>query len=228
MNPAVAIFVKTPGYSDVKTRLSVGMGKDFAEKWHRRAAAAVAASATESGLPAYWAVAETAALNGDHWPELPNLDQGTGSLGARMARVHRLLVERHGAGILVGSDMPQLTAGQLRRAAALLESDRPAQVIGPAVDGGFWLFGANRCFPESDWTAVTYSQPDTAARFCQVLAPEARWHTLEPQTDLDRPSDLAGVLAELRALSAPTLAQRRLAEWLGRPDGPGGRVDSPG
>src|SRR4029079_3252618 len=41
----VAIFVKTPGHSPVKTRLAADRGQAWTEAWYRRAAAAVAAVA---------------------------------------------------------------------------------------------------------------------------------------------------------------------------------------
>lgn len=214
MNPAVAIFVKTPGYSDIKTRLAARLGQRFAENWHRRAAAAVAASVQASGLSGYWAVAEAGAVADAAWAGLANLDQGEGELGERMARIHSELVRRHGAGILVGADLPQLTPGQLNRAAAWLRSDDPRRVLGPATDGGFWLFGANRSFDLERWQAVGYSRGDTARRFVQTLAPDAPWEILETRTDLDRAEDLPALLAELKALTSPLPVQQALTEWL--------------
>lgn len=214
MNAAVAIFVKTPGFSPIKTRLAERLGRSFAEDWHRRSATAVAEIVRDSGLEGYWAVAEAGAAAQHAWPGLPNLAQGEGGLGERMARVHDCLVDRHGAAILVGADVPQLTAAQLSRAAGLLDTDRPRQVLGPARDGGFWLFGANHRFARDAWTAVEYSRADTAERLIGTLAPDAAWEKLEPLTDLDQAADLPAVLAELKALRDPHPSQTELTEWL--------------
>ena len=46
---AVAIFVKTPGLSPLKTRLAKGIGSALATEFHRRAAAAVSAVARAAG-----------------------------------------------------------------------------------------------------------------------------------------------------------------------------------
>ncbi|MCA1780504.1 MAG: DUF2064 domain-containing protein, partial [Xanthomonadaceae bacterium] len=108
MNAAVAIFVKTPGLSPIKTRLGKHAGQAIAEEWHRRAAACVAHSARQTGLPTYWAVAEPEAVDHALWRELPRLVQPSGSLGRRMADIYSELQRRHGSAILVGADLPQL------------------------------------------------------------------------------------------------------------------------
>ncbi|MGB0514168.1 MAG: hypothetical protein ACPGJE_04930, partial [Wenzhouxiangellaceae bacterium] len=69
---------------------------DRAEQWHRHAVACVEATVRASGLPAYWAVAEPEALDDPLWSGLPRLAQPEGSLGIRMAGIHRQLIERHG------------------------------------------------------------------------------------------------------------------------------------
>lgn len=213
MNPAVAIFVKTPGLSPVKTRLGASHGPETAEEWHRRAAECVQAAAMASGQPAYWAVAESAGMHHELWKDLPRLAQGEGNLGRRMATVHTELVRRHGAGILVGADLPQIEARHLRAAARWLEADAPRHVLGPAHDGGFWLFGANRTLSTACWESVRYSREDTAREFIKAVH-AAAWEMLEAMTDLDRAEDLPAVLDELKRIDAPGECQRRLVVWL--------------
>lgn len=211
--PAVAIFVKTPGLSPVKTRLGASVGQAIAEEWHRRAAACVEATASASGLPVYWAIAEARGMQHDLWQGLPRLAQGTGGLGARMAAVHTDLVKRHGAGILIGADLPQIEPHHIAAAADWLDSDSPRHVLGPARDGGFWLFGANRSLALSTWESVAYSSDDTAREFMAAVDASA-WEMLESMTDLDQVEDLPTVLGELEAVRAPTRAQSSLVRWL--------------
>lgn len=217
MSGAVAIFVKTPGYSPVKTRLAAGVGETIAIAWYRRAAAAVAevarAAAGESAV-VYWAVAETEAGAAETWQGHPTLAQGDGSLGARMGRVHHTLVRRHGAGLLLGADAPQLAVASLQAALAWCDADEPRQVLGPARDGGFWLYGGNRPAPLTVWESVPYSVTDTAARFRAAFEPFGAWLAAEPLTDVDRMEDLVALRSELAALAAPLPAQRALATWL--------------
>ncbi|MDX1625133.1 MAG: DUF2064 domain-containing protein [Wenzhouxiangellaceae bacterium] len=216
--PAVAIFVKTPGLSPVKTRLAKRLGDDAAADWHRRAAACVAEVVANSGLPACWAIAEPEAEDHPLWQGLPRVAQGDGGLGERMARVHSALVARHGAAILVGADLPQLRAADLREAADWLAGSAPCQVLGPARDGGFWLFGSNREHPLEAWTRPRYSRPDTAARFRESVSSVAgeQWLVLPERTDLDRAEDIDPVLAEIDALDEASPRQRDLADWLRR------------
>lgn len=212
---AVAIFVKTPGRSPVKTRLAERLGTRMAEEWHRRSAACVADTVRASGLPGYWAVAERSALDDPLWAELPRLPQGDGSLGRRMATVHDALIERYGGALLIGADSPQLQAAQLREAADWLDATTSRRVLGPARDGGFWLFGSNRSHPLERWRSVGYSAADTAVRFIDSIGGEA-WLTLEALTDVDVAEDLEAALAELRSLAEPTPGQQALARWLAR------------
>ena len=213
MNPAIAIFVKTPGLSPVKTRLGASYGRQIAEKWHRRAAECVQVATMASGLPAYWAVAEAEGMHHEMWQDMPRLAQGEGGLGRRMAMVHAELVRRHGAGILIGADLPQIEPRHLLAAAHWLDADQPRHVLGPAHDGGFWLFGANRTRATAVWESVRYSRDDTAREFIQAVDASA-WEMLESMTDLDQAEDLPAVLRELERIDAPSECQRRLAGWL--------------
>lgn len=211
MTPAVAVFVKTPGISPIKTRLAATLGEAFARHLYEMSAAAVSEAVSAAGLPAYWAVAEAGAEA--RWTGRPVIRQGPGGLGRRMAAVHTRLVKAHGAGILIGADMPAIHGADLRRAADMLAEPDSGPVLGPAADGGFWLFGAARDYPESCWRTVAYSRADTAARFRQAMDSDARWRMLDTRTDIDRPADLAPALAELEAVPGGP-AQQALIEWL--------------
>ncbi|HKL50033.1 MAG TPA: DUF2064 domain-containing protein [Wenzhouxiangellaceae bacterium] len=213
MNPAIAIFVKTPGLSPIKTRLGRHLGQRVAEEWHRRAAACVGISAGATGLPVYWAVAETEGMLDPLWQGFKRIAQGEGGLGARLARVHTELVRHHGAAILIGADLPQIAARHLEIAAAWLDGPDARHVLGPARDGGFWLFGSNRALPAAIWESVRYSRDDTARRLIDAVAAPG-WELLERKTDLDCADDLPQVLKELGSVHCPTTEQQALAQWL--------------
>lgn len=216
MSAGLAIFVKTPGRSALKTRLAAGIGEAAALAWYRlaaRAVAEVAVAAFAHDQNVYWAVAEAEARDDPLWSDLPVLWQGSGGLGERMARVHDALVSRHGGGILLGADAPQIDAGDLHRAAAWLDSDAARAVLGPAQDGGFWLFGSNRRQPLAAWSSVAYSQPDTAEQFVAALPAAGKWCQLRLLGDVDRAIDLGPCIADLARLAAPVPAQVRLLEY---------------
>jgi rSAM/selenodomain-associated transferase 1 len=80
---------------------------------------------------------------------MPRVAQGGGDLGARMLAAIRHLLDVRGydAAILVGSDIPWLSADHLHDAAATLET-RGGIVLGPASDGGYYLIGMTAVRPE--------------------------------------------------------------------------------
>ena len=212
----LAIFVKTPGHSPLKTRLAQAIGRDAAEAFHRHAAAAVAdvvirAQASMPGLVAYWAVAEADALDAPIWHDLPRIAQGDGDLGARMRTVCETLRERHGCAVLIGADAPQLRADDVL--AACIALDTHDHAIGLSEDGGFWLFGTRIEVPEHAWSDTPWSQTDTAIRFLDALG-DAPVATLRRLCDVDTVDDLASLAEALHALSAPTPKQAALALWL--------------
>lgn len=218
MSGGLAIFVKTPGRSPVKTRLAGHLGRLKAEAFHLAAAEAVASVAVRAGLAAgftaYWAVAEREAMSGNAWQDLPCLYQGPGTLGERMDRVYRQLRRRDGFALLVGADAPQLRDDALLRAARWLDAAEPRLVIGRARDGGFWLFGGNVSLPPAAWLQPTYSASTTAHEFTRAMSPHGQWLELDLLSDVDRVEDLAVACGELQALASPTLEQQRLLEWM--------------
>lgn len=223
MRPGLALFVKTPARSPVKTRLWPAIGREAAEALYLDCAAAgadIARSLHGAGLVhAYWAVAEAEApigANGDEegrqanpWPELPCLSQGDGGLGERMATVYHELLARHGAALLIGTDVPQMPATAIAEACAVLVDGLADLVIGPSDDGGFWLVGGRIALPRSTWTVPRYSTGDAAADFLAALPVGLRVHHLLRLRDLDEAGDLAVVAAALREMPTPTPAQLR-------------------
>ncbi|PIV32480.1 MAG: hypothetical protein COS34_12910 [Lysobacterales bacterium CG02_land_8_20_14_3_00_62_12] len=214
----LAIFVKTPGHSALKTRLAAGIGGSAATGWYQAAAVAVMevaeTAAANVGLHVYWAIAEAAALDDPAWRGAARIGQGEGGLGTRMARVHRQLLERHGFALLIGADAPQLAADELRRAACWLQSPLPRAVIGLATDGGFWLFGSNRPLATANWEAVTYSQADSAQQFRAQMQNCGDWLELGVLGDVDTAADWPPCQQALRQLAAPTPAQQRLLSFM--------------
>lgn len=216
MTAALAIFVKTPGLSPVKTRLAAGLGVQAALQFHQLAAAATAdvARSCEGWLAPYWAIAEAGPAAIARWPGFAPLHQGEGHLGERLHAVYAQLLARHGRVLLIGADAPQLTAGLLHAALAVLDDARTPFVIGDASDGGFWLFGGRQPVPRGLWTGVRYSRADTAADLRRVLAPLGAIGTVDRLTDLDHVDDLPALRLALHAVADPLPAQQRLLEWL--------------
>lgn len=216
---ALAIFVKTPGYSPVKTRLANDLGQSSAEAFHLKASKAVAAIAKHvmeiNRLQCYFAVAEHAALDFFCWQQFPKLWQGEGGLGERMEHIYRNLLEEYAYVLLIGADSPQMTVKQLTEACKKMNhANSKHMVIGPSIDGGFWLFGGNCSIPLQHWTSVEYSQPDTGTSFYQTMSTIGPVKTLQTIQDTDSIEDLPGILQVLRSLDEPLPEQQQLIQFL--------------
>lgn len=216
MSTALAIFVKTPGLSPVKTRLAAAIGSAQAEGFYRFAAAAVAAVA-RAAMPAVsscWAVAERDALDHPQWPGLPALWQGNGDLGERLHRVCAQLQARHGRVLLIGADAPQISVDLLGAALTALNDSATPFVLGRAQDGGFWLFGTRVPVPETVWLAPRYSSMHAANDLIRALTPAGAIASLPTLSDVDHGDDLMALAEALEALVEPLPEQRELLGWL--------------
>lgn len=219
-NAGIAIFVKTPGISPLKTRLAATEGNEYAENWYRLAAAAVAEVAQLSGAEVYWAVAEPEAMSATIWQDLPCIAQvsdsagPTASLGARMHYVQQQLLARHDAAILLGADTPHLDGAVLGAVIEYLREGEPRWAIAPALDGGFWLHGANRSAPLSAWEAPRYSHADTLAQFVLAMQGQGELATFQSENDVDTAADLGACTTALAQLAQPTSKQAALLQWM--------------
>jgi len=219
MSGAIAVFVKTPGLSPVKTRLAVKLGHKNAEAFHLAASRSVSSVlqdlSTLDDIQSYYAVAEESALKHDFWQDLPCLWQGEGGLGERMAHIYQTLLSKHDFVILVGADIPQMTAKELLLASAWLPHNEQARLVfGPSDDGGFWLFGGNCKIPDSIWTEVIYSQADTGDQFFNKIDQVGEVKTLAPLCDVDEVCDLITLHKALTELPAPSSSQLELIHFL--------------
>lgn len=218
LSTALAIFVKTPGLSSVKTRLAASVGPTAAEQFHRFSAQAVAAvaQAAPATVKPYWAVAENEALEHPDWHALPRIWQGQGDLGARLHQVCSQLQSRHDRVLLIGADAPQITVTLLQQALTALGDPATPFVLGPAGDGGFWLFGTRNPVPAEVWQQVRYSASTTASDLVTALAAHGAVARLPALRDVDTVDDLEMLGHALAALPHPLAAQTSLRQWLGK------------
>ncbi len=136
------IMVKEPRLGTVKTRLARGIGAAQAARFQRTVTAnLVRRLAPDRRWRTILAITPDRAVASAVWPRaVPRVAQGGGDLGARMARL--LARNAQGPVVLIGSDIPGITAARVARAFdALKNAD---VVFGPAEDGGFWLVGLRR------------------------------------------------------------------------------------
>lgn len=182
--PHIALIAKYPAPGRAKTRLVPALGEDGAALVHRLLVERTIATIRASGLPfAVWTTGASHAQFAD-WlgADVTFVEQGEGDLGARLARVPA-------PAIVLGGDIPGLTARHLRDAAAALE-EVPV-VIGPANDGGYYLLGFRQQMPflweEMPWGTETVRERTEA----RLRAHNVQYRLLDELDDCDRPEDLA-------------------------------------
>jgi hypothetical protein len=217
---AIAVFVKTPGLSPVKTRLAERIGRDAAERFYELSLASVEATvamlAAKCHVDPRWAVAEEAALNDPRWQRFPRIWQGAGGLGDRLARVFGKLQERHSAVVAIGADSPQITPETIRGAIEhlTLSGDDAVHVLGRCRDGGFYLVGTNHLLAPDTWQNVPFSTSATADRLAATLGSMGSVHELARLADVDHLNDLPVLKDELISVAHPSPEQRAVLNWI--------------
>jgi uncharacterized protein len=197
MSRRLILMLKFPTPGAVKTRLAPALGARRACELHRAlvrhtlgevkrfaARGAVAIEARVAGAPNE--VAARAWL-GD---AVTIREQGEGDLGARMERaVSAALAEGVNSVVVIGGDCPQLNAGHLAAAFAALSNNADV-VLGPAIDGGYYLIGMRRALPDL-FRGIHWGGPEVLAQTLAVArALPVEVAQLESLRDVDVPDDL--------------------------------------
>jgi hypothetical protein len=203
--PALIVFARSPSPGATKTRLVPRLGAEGAADLYRcflldslaracsQRADVIVAVAGETPLDAMRSLVGEVCETCDFWP------QRGGNLGERMEQAFRQAFDRgYTSAVLIGTDSPSLPYGRL--AAALNLSASRDMVLGPALDGGYYLMGLRRLLPgifkDIQWgtdTVLAESLRRARASRCQVSL-------LDPWYDVDTPEDLQMLRRHLTAL----------------------------
>jgi len=213
---AIAVFVKTPGLSPVKTRLAATIGTAAAEQFYVLCTEAIretleTASKTLDIVP-FWAVGEEAGLSHPLWQGFEALYTGEGGLGERQHHIYQTLLAKYQRVILIGADSPQLSSRDLNNAIEALQSNSFS--LGPAVDGGYYLLAGRAAIARDIWTNVTYSAADTGEQLLGQLP--SKTALLEPITDVDTIEDISALKHELPAENFRNNGQKILVDYMVR------------
>lgn len=144
------LFLRAPRFGTVKSRLAVSIGPHAALDAYRQLVATLTHNLRD------WPSLEARVTPDDASPEVrPFLQsrwstapQGPGDLGQRLHRATLEHFESRNARtlVIIGSDCPEVSFEDLSSAHDLLL--RHDVVLGPALDGGYWLIGLSRPVPE--------------------------------------------------------------------------------
>ncbi len=191
------IFTRYPRPGKAKTRLIPELGAHGAAALQRRLTERVVATARQlpAGRHIFFEGGRLQTMQRWLGRDAVFHPQAPGDLGSRMRHAF-VQVFAAGAGqvVLVGSDIPGISADILRQAFAHLKGRDV--VLGPAADGGYYLIGLRRetfrhacrvLFGGIPWgSAAVLKETLAAAHACALST--ALLHELR---DIDRPQDLA-------------------------------------
>jgi len=184
------LFARAPRAGRVKTRLAAEVGEEVALATYRSVGGLVAGQVAAQYPITIWydppdALDEMRGWLGDH----EFLSQAGANLGARMAHAFETHFARGDTPVIViGADAPGVGAATIEEAErALAEAD---VVIGPALDGGYYLLGLNgpaaAIFDGVPWGSDGVFEVTVAlCRQCHLAV-----ELLEPLRDLDTAADL--------------------------------------
>jgi rSAM/selenodomain-associated transferase 2/rSAM/selenodomain-associated transferase 1 len=191
----VLVFTRPPEPGRVKTRLIPTLGAEGAAAMHRALVERTLAVVREYGRAAdagsvIRVAGEPNALPISILDESQRImpQQGDG-LGERLVHAfHAAFAEGARRVMAIGTDCPELSAGRLAEAGAALE--RADVIIGPALDGGYYLVGMKQhqpeLFQEIAWGTERVLR-QTCARAKQL---GLRVRLLPALSDIDEPEDL--------------------------------------
>ena len=149
--PTIIVFTREPVPGLSKTRLAARIGPRNAAALAHAFTHDALAKACELGAPLVIAASASGALHHNRYFrtlarrfDAALVDQEHGNLGVRMARV--LTAFAPSGALLIGTDTPSLPGSILRQAVALVR--RNHVVLGPSLDGGYYLVGIRGAVPD--------------------------------------------------------------------------------
>lgn len=189
------VFARAPVPGETKTRLVPALGARGAAQLHAHLVTRTLATACRAALAPVelWCSPRTDApffLDCEQRFALSLHTQRGADLGARMAHALEEALQRADHAVLIGTDCPDLSPDELASAFSHLEAGADA-VLGPALDGGYWLIGVRRLaaglFMDMPW-GTDKVLSETRARLKEL---HWRWEELPVLRDIDTAEDLA-------------------------------------
>ena len=211
MSRALICFTRVPALGRTKTRLLPVLTGEQCARLHTAFLEDLAGAyaGADAALYVAWAGAEGPGPLEDIFPNAAFFPPAGGGAGGADGRCRR---PGPGAGTRGlrphGDGLPELTAGHLAAAFALLEQRDAA--IGPTPDGGYYLVGLKRPCPEL-FRGKRYGGSTVFAQALAAFrAAGLSWGEAPPCPDVDTPEDLRALAARLAGGESRTA--RLLAE----------------
>ena len=215
--PTLILFTRVPKAGQAKTRLIPALGEHGAAEFQWRLLARLLGELRHGAEQGLWrlrvyycgteGLERLRSMAGEGVVFVEQVDNA--DLGARM----RAALERElGAGApvvgLMGSDLPEATAGVVAEALGLLEDPAVDVSLCPVEDGGYWFVGLKQPFPQL-FEGTVYGGASVFEDALAACAAHGRAVAAGPRLhDVDTPEDLAwfeGWAAGSQARTAPAV-----------------------
>lgn len=188
MSNALLIFIKNPEKGKVKTRLAKTLGDDQALRIYLALLEHTRRIALSLEIERYVFYSSFIEKN-DAWlaTDFHQHLQSDGGLGKRMSIAFETAFQDHQKVVIIGSDCASLTTNIVEKAIKQLDSHD--FVIGPAIDGGYYLLGMKMyepsVFEKIEWSTETV----LAATIQRIKSLQKNYYLLPELSDIDYQED---------------------------------------
>lgn len=187
MKDLLIVFIKNPILGKVKTRLAEDIGEEKALEVYNQLLRKTLEVSKESNtdVKVYFSDQKDNSI----WPEESSEIQSGSDLGEKMKNALQEGFESNYERIcLIGSDLPDITLDLIKKAFQSLSF--MDVVIGPAHDGGYYLIGMRKIFPEI-FEDMTWSTSAVLEKTLERLTKNKEsYFLLETKNDIDTKKDL--------------------------------------
>jgi len=189
---ALIVFQKNEVLGKVKSRLAVTIGEEKALNVYRMLldlTYSQVAKLSSSDIFVYYS--DEIGDRSFHFPVTKRIQKGQ-NLGHRMAvAFEEVFLSGYQKTVIIGTDCPEISAELLEQAFGVL--DQKDAVIGPALDGGYYLLGMCR-FNESLFQNMPWSSSEVTAQTIEKLnLHKISFGLLKTLRDIDTEEDLTTI-----------------------------------
>lgn len=191
MKTALIIFIRNPVPGKVKTRLAKTIGEENALKVYKKLLAHTHHCIKDLACDKFIFYADGITIN-DQWPNELYIkeQQADGNLGEKMADAFNKVFSRdYSKALIIGSDCYDLTPNIIEQ--AFLALDEKDIVLGPALDGGYYLLGQKKLHPSlfkiKEWSTSAVLQQTITACTNAGLS----YEQLQMLSDVDEEKDIS-------------------------------------
>jgi len=181
------VFLRLPEKGKVKTRLAATVGQAEALKIYTQLTALTLDLVSRLDIPVY--LFYEGGLPVDRNPGFHYYVQAEGNLGSKMESAIDLILRKHKMAIIIGSDCPDLSLQDIDESMHQLEKND--FVIGPAADGGIYLFGCKEILP-GIFENIPWSTAEVKEAIVHAIEKQGKSHYhLRTLHDIDLEEDWA-------------------------------------